>query len=288
MNCEECNGKLVDIDGEISCEECGCVHSISLEAPRPSVIKNSNTHEYLNHENDNVYGLGSVIGSEKMKGASRLRRLASWDSGEDRKMKKAMFFINIVKSEFGLQNSAKQDMKNYYSTLSTKGVFTSRMSYEERAASIGYITIKEYGFGYSLKEISKTLDIPMKKIGRYARLYARHLGKSHVFTMSNPQGMIEKHCTRFTKDRKFMNDILNMYHYLDSIVNSHPSAHYLAGITYFVEKLKPSKEYTKIEIAEAFETNPRRITEVNNRIKEMLNITDTFGLSVEDILEGIR
>lgn len=288
MKCKECKGRVVDIDGELSCEECGIVHSISLESPKPQTTKNRNSHEFLDHENDNAYGLGSVVGPENFKGASRLRRLASRQNGEDRKMKKAMFFINIVKSEFGLSNSAKQDMRNYYSTLSTKGVFTSRMSYEERAASIGYITIKEYGYGYTLKEICTILDVTMKKVGRCARLYARHLGKSHVFAMSNPQGMIEKYCIKFTDDRKFMNDILNMYHYLDSIISSHPSTQYLAGITYFVEKLKPSKEYTKIQIAEAFETNPRRITEVVKRIKDMLNIKDTFGSTVENIMEGIR
>ena len=288
MKCRECNGKIVDIDGELSCENCGIVHSISLEPPRPQTIKNQNSHEFLNHENDNAYGLGSIIGPENFKGASRLRRLASRQSGEDRKMKKAMFFINIVKSEFGLKNSAKLDMRNYYSTLSSKGIFTSKMSYEERAASIGYITIKEYGYGYTLKEMCKILDVPMKRVGRNARLYARHLGKSHVFAMANPEGMIEKYCSRITENRKFMNDILNMYHYLDNIVSSHPSTHYLAGITYFVEGLKMQKEHTRKQIAEAFETNPRRITEVIKRIKNMLNINDTFGLTVEDILEGVR
>ena len=288
MKCNECKGRIVNIDGELSCEECGIVHSIVFESPKLKVTINNNSHQFLDQENDNAYGLGSVVGPENFKGASRLRRLASRQDGVDRKMKKAMFFINIVKSEFGLPHSAKRDMRNYYSTLSTKGVFTSRMTYEERAASIGYITIKEYGYGYTLKEICTILDVPMKKVGRNARLYARHLDKSHVFTMSNPQGMIEKYCTKFTDNRKFMNDILNMYHYLDTIVSSHPSTHYLAGITYFVEKLKPSKEYTKLQIAEAFETNPRRITEVVKRIKDMLNIKDTFGLTVEDVMEGIR
>jgi len=290
MKCKECKGRIVDIDGELSCVECGIVHSMTFESPKLKITKpkKSYTHSHGDLENDTEFGLGSVIGPENFKGASRLRRLASRQDGEDRKMKKAMFFINIVKSEFGLPNSAKRDMKDYYSALSTKGVFTSRMSYEERAASIGYITIKEYGFGYTLKEICTILDVTMKKVGRNARLYARHLGKSHVFTMSNPQGMIEKYCTKFTDNRKFMNDILNMYHYLDSIVSNHPSTQYLAGITYFVEKLKHSKEYSKIQIADAFETNPRRITEVVKRIKDTLNIKDTFGLTVEDIMEGIR
>lgn len=286
MKCIECSGRIIDIDGESYCEECGIVHSVSLEAPKRTMSKN--THEFLDQENDNAYGLGSVIGPEQFKGASRLRRLATWESGEDRKMKKAMFFINIVKSEFALSNSAKEDMKNYYSTLSSKGVFTSKMSYEERAASIGYITIKEYGYGYTLKEICVTLNVPIKKVGKNARLYARNLGKSHVFSMANPQGMIEKYCTRFTEDRKLMGDVLKLYYYLDNIVSSFPSTHYLAGITYFVEGLKLEKQYTRKEIAESFDTNPRRINEVNKRIKDMLNIKDTFGLTIEDILEGIR
>lgn len=287
MKCDECNGSIVDIDGELTCNTCGVVHSEILANPKPAKVEH-NKMSHWDNENDNAYGLGSVIGPENMKGASKLRRLATWNNGEDRKMKKVSFFINIVKSEFGLQNSAKRDMINYYSTLASKNILSSRMTLEERSAAIGYIVIKEYGYGYTLKEICKQLDVPMKKIGKASRLYARHLGKSHVFAMANPHGIIEKHCSRFTENRKFMADILDLYYYLDNIETTHPSTQYLAGITYFVEKLKPSKEYTKKEIAEAFDTNVRRITEVVRRIKERLSIEDTFGLTVENILEGIR
>ena len=287
MRCKECNADVVDIDGELSCIDCGMVHSAVLENSKPSKIQSRNA-EYWDNENDTAYGLGSVIGPENMKGASKLRRLSVQNSGGDRKMKKAAFFLNIVKSEFRLSDSAKREMMNYYTILSNKNILSTRMTLEERSAAIGYIVIKEYGYGYSLKEICNRLDVPMKKIGKASRLYARNLGKSHVFTMTNPQGLIEKHCTRFTDDRKYMKDILDLYHYLDTIESVHPSAHYLAGITYFVEKLKASKDYTKLEIASAFDTNVRRITEVNKKILERLNLKDTFGLTVEDILEGIR
>ena len=143
MKCDECNGEVVEIKGELSCEECGMVSGEVYES-------GANEWEYdsklgrkqrVKHADKE---LGSKIGHERMKGAAKLRRLATIFSlsPEQRLLKKAMFFINIASSEFQLSDCAKTDMKNYYTELRKKGILTSGMVMEERAGALVYIILK--------------------------------------------------------------------------------------------------------------------------------------------------
>ena len=234
--------------------------------------------------------LGSVIKYENVKGTSRLRRLAIWNSDihGDRKMKKAQFFINIVGSEFGLSESTIRETINYHKLLVSKNIFTHKMTYEERAASLGYLTMREYGYSYSLKEVSKRLDVPSKRVGKLARLYARHLGKSHVFATNNITSLIEKYCSRFTDDRIFMKDIEDLFNYINRFEFYHPTPSYLSGLTYFVETLKPSRKYSQGEIAKAYDVTIQTCRLRYKNVKKILQIKDTFGLQIKDIIEGIR
>ena len=156
MKCDECEADIVEIKSEWCCSQCGVICGEIFEKD-----EYNKKGELIRHSDGNNVGLGSVIGYERMKGASKLRRLAVVHSlsKQDRRLKKALFFCNIVASEFRLSEPAKKDMKIYYGDLSKKHIFTSAMKLEERAAAIGYLVLREHGYSYTLLEVSKVRHI---------------------------------------------------------------------------------------------------------------------------------
>ena len=125
-------------------------------------------------------------------------------------------------------------------------------------------------------------------MSKLSRLFARNLGKSYVFSSSNVSSLVEKFCLQLNKDRKFMSDCVNLYTYLESIESRYPTSAYLAGIVYCVETTQPHKLTTQIEIADIFNVSTWTIRENNKRILSNLQINSTFGLTISDIIEGIR
>ena len=225
-----------------------------------------------------------------MKGASKLRRLAVTTglTKRQQKMKQVLFYTNIVASEFGLSESAKTDIRIYYEMLIAKHIFTTRMRYEERLGALCYIVLREYGYTYTLKEVSKTLEITPKRISKLSRLYARHLGKSQVFSNASYVSLLEKFCSNLGLDRSFTNDCVSLYCHLDSIDSVYPSPAYLSGIIYFVESTRFSRTLTQKSISEELNVGTTNIKKQNKRILSLLNIEDSLGVSIDDIVEGIQ
>ena len=275
MRCDECNVDGVRNDMHYECPECGLIHSPILE------------NKLADRHRDNNK-LGSVIGKEK--GSYKLRRLAltSKMSSEDRSMKKVQFYQSILVSEFSMCETCRITINDYYIKLKGKHVFTSNMSLEERIAAIGYIVLKEYNYSYTLLEVSKILEIPSKKISKLSRLFARSLSKSYVFSNNNVTSLIEKFCLQLNKSRKFISDCVNLYSYLDNIDSRYPTSAYLAGIIYCVETTQLSKSSTQKDVANVFGIKQLAVRNNYKKILSKLNIKDTFGLTIEDIIEGIR
>ena len=275
MKCDECNVCVVRRDMNYECPECGLIHSPILE------------NKLADRHRDNNK-LGSIIGKER--GSYKLRRLAitSKLSNEERSMKKVQFYQNILISEFSMSEACKITINDYYNSLKRKHVFNSHMSLEERIAAIGYIVLREYNYSYTLKEVSKTLEIPSKKISKLSRLFARSLSKSYVFSNNNVSSLIEKFCLQLDKDREFMGDCVNLYTYLDNIESHYPTSAYLAGIVYCVETTRPHKTSTQKDVAEVFNIKQLAVRNNYKNILAKLGIKSTFGLTIEDIIEGIR
>tara|TARA_R110002020_G_scaffold34352_3_gene104588 strand:+ start:2158 stop:3012 length:855 start_codon:yes stop_codon:yes gene_type:complete len=284
MKCGECKGDIVDINGEWSCKICGLITGSVMDF---SLFENN---EKVKHKDGNSSRLGSHIGKERIKGASKLRRLVVMHSlsKEQRLMKKAEFYMNMVLSEFRLSDCAKTDIMIYDSTLRRKGIFTNKMTLEERAGALGYIILKEYGYEYTLKEVSVVLELPSKRLSKLAKLYARHLNKSYVFSNTNVSSLLEKFCMKLNKDRLFINNCVNLYHYLDKIEPKQPNSAYLSGIVYFVETTNPMIVTYQSEIAKTFNVG---ITSVKNNYRKILStlkLKNAFDLTIDDIIEGIR
>tara|TARA_R110002012_G_scaffold320774_1_gene545516 strand:- start:22376 stop:23230 length:855 start_codon:yes stop_codon:yes gene_type:complete len=278
MKCDECNVDVVRNDIHYECPECGLVCSDILE--NEVMLKDR-------HKDNN--NLGSIIGKEK--GSYKLRRLAvtSRMSSEERTMKKAQFYCNTSASEFSMCEASKLTVKEYYNKLKRKGVFTTKMGLEERTAALTYLVLREYNYSYTLLEVSKRLEIPSKRVSKLSRLFARTLSKSYVFSTSNINSLVEKFCLKLDKSRKFMYDCVHLYNYLETIDSHYPTSSYLAGIIYFVETTQPTKITTQKEIAEAFGIKEAKTVRNNYKnIMSKLHIKSTFGLTVEDIIEGIR
>tara|TARA_R100000008_G_C3581241_1_gene168653 strand:+ start:456 stop:1310 length:855 start_codon:yes stop_codon:yes gene_type:complete len=284
MKCGECKGDIVDIDGEWSCNLCGLVTGNVMDF---SLFEND---ELSKHKDGTSSQLGSHIGKEKIKGAARLRRLAVMHSlsKEQRLMKKAEFYMNMVLSEFQLSDCAKKDIMIYDSTLRRKGVFTTKMTLEERAGALGYIILKEYGQEYTLKEVSEILELSSKRLSKLAKLYARHLNKSYVFSNTNVSSLLEKFCLKLNKNRAFINDCVSLYYYLDKMEPKQPNSAYLSGIVYFVETTNPTITTYQSEIAGVFKVGVTSLKNNYKKILSTLKIDNTFNLTVNDIIEGIR
>mgnify|MGYP003625691611 FL=1 len=275
MRCEDCKTYVIKYDIEYGCPNCGLVHSPILENKLPDRHRDNNK-------------LGSIIGSGR--GSYKLRRLAvtSKLSNDDRSMKKVTFYQNIVVSEFSMSETCKITINEYYYKLKRKHVFTSKMSLEERVAAIGYIVLKEYNYSYTLKEVSKRLEILPKRVSKLSRLFARTLSKSYVFSNNNVSSLVEKFCLELSKDRKFIGDCISLYTYLDKIESRYPTSAYLAGIIYCVETTQPSKSTTQKEIGDVFNIKLLAVRNNYKKILSNLKIKSTFGLTIDDIIEGIR
>ena len=278
MRCDECNVDVVRSDSHYECPSCGLVCSDILE--NEVMLKDR-------HKDNN--NLGSIIGKEK--GSYKLRRLAltSRISSEERTMKKAQFYCNTSASEFSMCEASKLTVKEYYNKLKRKGVFTTKMELEERSAAITYLVLREYNYSYTLLEVSKRLEVTPKRVSKLSRLFARRLSKSYVFSNNNVSSLIEKFCLQLGKSRKFMNECVNLYSYLDNIDSHYPTSAYLAGIVYCVETTQPSKTVTQKEVATAFDIKEAKTVRNNYKnILTKLGIKSTFGLTISDIIEGIR
>ena len=275
MKCEECGTYIVKDNIELSCPTCGLVHGFITENSLPDRHRDNNN-------------LGSFVGKEK--GSFKMRRLIMTNSisKEERAMKKVRFYTSIVVSEFSLSNSTRETINVYYKRLKKERIFTSRMGIEERVAALGYLTLREYNYNYTLLEVSNKLEIPSKKISKLARLFARKLGKSFIFSTTNVFSLLEKFCLKLNKNREFINECVNLFTYLEKIETHYPTSSYLAGIVHVVETTQPHKITTQKEIAEIFSITPWTIRENTKRILSKLQIKSTFGLTINDIIEDIR
>ena len=144
-----------------------------------------------------------------------------------------------------MSEACKITINDYYNSLKRKHVFNSHMSLEERIAAIGYIVLREYNYSYTLLEVAKRLEVTSKRVSKLSRLFARHLGKSHVFSMGNANALLRKFCQNLDKDISFTNDCISLYTYLDNIESRYPTSAYLAGIVYCVETTQPNKTTTQ-------------------------------------------
>ena len=278
MKCDECNIDVVRNDIQYECPNCGLICSDILE--NEVLLKDR-------HKDNN--NLGSTICKEK--GSYKLRRLAvtSRMSSEERTMKKAEFYCNVACCEFSMCEASKLTVIQYYNKLKSKGVFTSKMELEERSSAITYLVLREYNYSYTLLEVAKRLEVTPKRVSKLSRLFARHLGKSHVFSMGNANALLRKFCQNLDKDLSFTNDCISLYTYLDGIETRYPTSAYLAGIVYCVETTQPSKTTTQKEVATAFDIKEAKTVRNNYKnILSKLGIKSTFGLTIGDIIEGIR
>ena len=93
---------------------------------------------------------------------------------------------------------------------------------------------------------------------------------------------------KLNKDRLFINNCVNLYHYLDKIEPKQPNSAYLSGIVYFVETTNPMIVTYQSEIAKTFNVG---ITSVKNNYRKILSslkLKNAFDLTIDDIIEGIR
>tara|TARA_R110000824_G_scaffold92690_1_gene224653 strand:+ start:1219 stop:2061 length:843 start_codon:yes stop_codon:yes gene_type:complete len=280
MRCDECNIDIVKQNEALECPNCGLVHGLIMEE---NTFKDG---ELVRHSD--VKYLGGFFSKER--GASKLRRLARIHSvpSNERTINRGLRYCNMVASEFSMSASATEEMKRYYVLLIKKGIFSARMPLEIRAAAIGYIVLKQYDYSYTLQEMSKVLELPAKKISKLSRGFARELGLSYIFSNVNVGSLLEKFCLRLGKSRLFINECINIHEYINSLESKHPTSAYLAGLIYFTETTQLEKSITQKMIAEVLGVSVVTIRTRHNKILKLLNIKNTYGLTINDIIAGVR
>ena len=268
MKCNECENSVLEVEDRWECSFCGLIFEENLIEENP-YIENRTTKDKT---------LGSVIGSGK--GGNRLKRIARNFSPQERATIDGHFYCNIVANEFNMTELAKDTMKQYYSTLKNKHVFTTRMPLELRAAAIGYIVLREFGYAYTLREVKKTLEIPKHKISRLSRRFARELGKGHVFQHENAYPLIEKFALNLNKTRDFMNEVNDLFVHMNKFGFYGPTSPHLAAMFYVVELNQPHPILKQTQIAETFGVTPLTI---RKNVKYMKGV-----LMTDDIMESVE
>tara|TARA_R110000824_G_scaffold153041_1_gene324542 strand:- start:174 stop:986 length:813 start_codon:yes stop_codon:yes gene_type:complete len=269
MKCNECENNVVEIEARWECSYCGLIIEDNLIEENP-YIENRTTKDKT---------LGSVVGFGK--GGNRLRRIANNVSPQERALIDGHYYCNMVANEFNMTETAKDAVKHYYSTLKNKHVFTSRMPLELRAAAVGYIVLREFGYAYTLREVGTTLEISKKKISKLSRLYARTLGKGHIFQHENPYPLIEKFALKLEKSRDFMNDVHRLYEHVNRVEFYGPTSPHLSAMFYVVEMNQPHPVVQRQEIATLFGVRAATITDNVKQIKVIL-MTENIMESVEN------
>ena len=272
MKCNECENDIRKLEDRWECSFCGLIIEENLIEESPSRFEN----QVLVRHRDKT--LGSVIGSGK--GGNRLKRIARNFSPQERSTIDGYFYCNIVANEFGMTENAKDAIKQYYSLLQNKNVFTTRMPLELRAAAIGYIVLKEFGYAYTLREVRKKLEFPKHKISRLARRFAMTLGKGHIFQHDNPYPLIEKFALKLNKSRDFMNEVHGLYVHVNKVEHYGPTSPHLAAMFYVVELNQPHPILRQTQIAETFGVIPLTI---RKNVKHMKRI-----LMTDDIMESME
>jgi transcription initiation factor TFIIIB Brf1 subunit/transcription initiation factor TFIIB len=273
MKCNECENNILQKEDRWECSFCGLIIEENLLEKNPDRFENN---KLVRHK-DKI--LGSVVGFGHR--GNRLRRIARNASPQERSTIDGYYYCNMVANEFNMTESAKDTVKQYYSTLKNKHIFTSRMPLELRAAAIGYIVLREFGYAYTLREVRERLEIPKRKISRLSRRFARTLGKGHIFQHENPYPLIEKFALRLGKSRDFMNDVHKLYEHVNKVEFYGPTSPHLSAMFYVVEMNQPHPILRQTQIAEMFGVIPLTIRKNVKHMKVIL-MTDDIMESVEN------
>ena len=274
MKCNDCLVETINDDKEYYCPDCGLVFGQMFDDSR---FEND---VLVKHKDKKI---GSVT-------TGRMRKLARTYgyTPQERATNTGLFYCNIVASELSMGPEAKEILLGYYVKLRNTAKFSTKMKLEDRAAALAYIVIREFNIAYTLQEISAILEIPSKRLSKLARGFARHLNLSHVFSNINVVSLLEKNCRKLGKSGKYIGETISIFQYLQSIEFVQPTTSYLAGIIYLVETTQGSKTITQKNIAETLGITHLTVRLQYKKILIKLNLPNTFGLSIDDIVAGIR
>ena len=283
MKCRECSVNIVNDENEYYCPECGEVYGQVLEQPKFYSQTNNETKKKDRRMADRT--LGSFVSKG---GGYKLRRLAVWHQTGDRAVKEGNFYCSIVAAELNFTSEMKELMEDYYKKLRENHVFTCHMKFEERAAALAYIVLRTYSLSVTLQEISKILEIPTKRVSKLSRVFARELKIPHIFSMYNIPSLIEKNCRTLGLDGYFMELVNKLYLYLENVEFKQPTTAYLASLVYLVETTMVTKTLSQGRVAEVFGTTVTTLRLHYKDTLKKLGLESTFGLSIDEIVAGVR
>ena len=294
--CLDCGSKKFDLDdrlGEFVCNACGLVAiSGMIEETTPDYRQEGELGRTADRGK-----LGSFVGKEKGRGFGKLRRTERYSqSSHERTLNEGIKYCNMVLSDLTegtFSAGLKETIGIYYKKVITAHLLRG-YSYEIRAASIVFFTLKEYGYSLTIQECAKKIGVLEKPLFKCARIVARFFEKPHLLAHRNVSGEIEKYCQEIKRnDQAFVSDARKIGIYLEQVYNNN---NWPITKTFFAVVIYITTSIRRMGVVQHRITDATDITEVSlrNNMKKVLTILGIPNrhllqvITVEQFVSGVR
>jgi len=305
MKCDECNGNEFSYDermGETICVACGYVQTRNIfEDKVDSMIdytqlKKQDLFNYKN-EIDRPGDLGSFVGNEGNNEISKIVRRADKKfrrSSHETSIQRGLLECNMVMSPFLPNYGLKDRVHNYYRKLYLEHKLTG-ITMPLRACAIVVICLRENGVPITISEIADQNNEDSHKVSKYARHFARHLGKSHILQNMPINPWVDRICSDLDSSIEFTSEakvVVNYVHDYLTVRDIHfTRSHMATGIWMATMLRKLGKpEHTQQAICDACRCTPMSQRMTAKKLFPMFNIDKKklLVLDVEGFCAGIR
>jgi len=304
MKCDECNGNNFSYDdrmGETVCDDCGYVQVRNIFED-----KTNRTIDYeqlkagnftYKNEIDRPGELGSLIGNDNNNSLSRqLRRTNKKfrNSSHETSIQKGLLECNMVMSPFLPNHGLKDRVHSYYRTLyldhKLRGV-----TLPLRACALVVICLRENGVPITITEIAEQNNEDAHKVSKYARHFARHLGKSNILQNMPINPWVDRICSDLDASVEFTSEtkmVVNYIHDYLTLRDIHFTRSHMASAVWIASMLRKigKVEHTQQAICDACKCTAVAQRLTTKKLYPMFNIDKDklLTLDVEGFCAGIR
>jgi len=302
--CIECEGREFEFDdrlGERICVSCGFVQVTHIfEETNKTIV--STDHHYNLGAGIFIKGadrtLGSFIGEERTNNTELLQSLRRtqrrFRNKKDISINRGIMECNMVLSPYLPNIRLKENVHSYYRRLYFDHKFTG-IPLSLRACGVVIICLREYGLPISINELADANNEDPHKVSKYARHFARFLGKSSILQSMPISPWIDRVCNDLDASREFTSDCRIVVEYLHQLVLDHDihfSRSYMATGIWITSLLRAQgkPEYTQEIICNACNCSAVAQRLIAKKLFPMLNLQkDKLKvLTVKEFVSGIR
>lgn len=294
-SCLDCGMSEFDYDeriGEFTCSYCGLVAISELVEETSSAFDSKGE---IVRSGDRGH-LGSLVGPERGKGFSKLRKTQTRGKGSfERAIDIGITHCNMVLSELTegtFTPELKETVAIYYKKIITAHLLRGR-SYEVRASAVVFYALKEFGYSITLNECASKTGVLVKPLFKAVRNVANFLRKPHLLSSRNAQSEMQKYCNLFDKTNEFWRDCSMVGAYLERHFENtnRPITKTFFAISIYMTALLTKRNLKQCDIAK--EMNVTTVT-IRTNTKAILNELGMPNrhlleiITIEQFISGVR